>query len=307
MHRGEAKKRDLQREQQLVRDLWQQVEARIDISGALRAFLTQKIDDCGQTIALEAFDLVRQVLNPDGFVRRSHKSADQNLGAAIAAEESPWTAEGSLVHRQWDFHGAWHKNRKSWDAMNEYEELEQSTVDAFCEPVTTIQQRGRHLAAKYKGTDLDWDKDYSMPKLGPGQAYLDILESLPQESAPVIRRWETFRSPFPQDAFLTTVRDEKWNGAATADIRKKKMFKADVEQLFDALHDAGAFTKYHTHGITAEQKKNIHGYSPKKGKSTIDEWSTKLQKLQTQYDKDHPTAPINLTAASAHTARDLTS
>jgi hypothetical protein len=193
MQRGEAKKRDLQREQQLVRDLWQQVEARIDISGALRAFLTQKIDDCGQTIALEAFDLVRQVLNPDGFVRRSHKSADQNLGAAIAAEESPWTAEGSLVHRQWDFHGAWHKNRKSWDAMNEYEELEQSTVDAFCEPVTTIQQRGRHLAAKYKGTDLDWDKDYSMPKLGPGQAYLDILESLPQESAPVIRRWETFR------------------------------------------------------------------------------------------------------------------
>ncbi len=86
---------------------------------------------------------------------------------------------------------------------------------------------------------------------------------------------------------------------------QKKMFKADVEQLFDALHDAGAFTKYHTHGITAEQKKNIHGYSPKKGKSTIDEWSTKLQKLQTQYDKDHPTAPINLTAASTHTARDL--
>ena len=45
MQRGEAKKRDLQREQQLVRDLWQQVEARIDISGALRVFLTQKIDD----------------------------------------------------------------------------------------------------------------------------------------------------------------------------------------------------------------------------------------------------------------------
>ena len=54
MHRGEAKKRDLQREQQLVRDLWQQVEARIDISGALRAFLTQKIDDCGQTIEMQA-------------------------------------------------------------------------------------------------------------------------------------------------------------------------------------------------------------------------------------------------------------
>ena len=173
MQRSEAKKRDLQREQQLVRDLWQQVEARIDISGALRVFLTQKIDDCGQTMALEAFDLVRQVLNPDGFVRRSHKSADQNLGAAIAAEESPWTAEGSLVHRQWDFHGAWHKNRKSWDAINKYEELEQSTVDSFCVPAA-INHTQREHAAEYKGTDEDLDKDHSMPKLGPGQSYLNI-------------------------------------------------------------------------------------------------------------------------------------
>jgi hypothetical protein len=34
-------RRDPVQEQQLVRDLWQQVEARIDSSGALRAFLTQ--------------------------------------------------------------------------------------------------------------------------------------------------------------------------------------------------------------------------------------------------------------------------
>jgi len=42
-------RRDAVQEQQLVRDLWPQVEARIDSSGALRAFLTRKIDDCGQT------------------------------------------------------------------------------------------------------------------------------------------------------------------------------------------------------------------------------------------------------------------
>ncbi|MFN9899729.1 MAG: hypothetical protein ACK55Z_13265, partial [bacterium] len=84
-------------------------------------------------------------------------------------------------------------------------------------PFETAHRTDRYHPAKYKGTDEDLDKDYSMPKLGPGQAYLDILEALPQESAPVIRRWETFRSPFPQDAFLTTVRGEKWNGAATAD------------------------------------------------------------------------------------------
>ena len=306
MQRGEAKKRDLQREQQLVRDLWQQVEARIDISGALRAFLTQKIDDCGQTIALEAFDLVRQVLNPDGFVRRSHKSADQNLGAAIAAEESPWTAEGSLVHRQWDFHGAWHKNRKSWNAMNEYEELEDTTVETFCAPVTTIQQRVRHLAAKYKGTDEDLDKDYSMPKLGPDQAYLDILDYLPQESPPVIRRWETFRSVFPEQAFLETVQGKKWTGAATADSRKKKMRKADVEQLFDALHDAGAFAQYPSCAITAAQKKDIHG-TGKAGKSNIEAWSQKLQELQKQYNDEHPDKPINLTTSSTseHTIESL--
>ncbi len=56
-----APRRDALAEQQLVRDLWQQVEARLDSSGALSAFLTQKIDDCGQTVAFEAFDLVRQV------------------------------------------------------------------------------------------------------------------------------------------------------------------------------------------------------------------------------------------------------
>ena len=100
-------RRDALAEQQLVRDLWQQVEARLDSSAALRAFLTQKIDDCGQTVSFEAFDLVRRVLNPDGFVRRAHKSADQNLGAAITMPESPWTAEGSIVDRQWDFNNAW--------------------------------------------------------------------------------------------------------------------------------------------------------------------------------------------------------
>ena len=42
MHRSEAKKRDLQREQQLVRDLWQQVEARLDSSAALRACCSRR-------------------------------------------------------------------------------------------------------------------------------------------------------------------------------------------------------------------------------------------------------------------------
>jgi hypothetical protein len=101
-----APRRDALTEQQLVRDLWQQVDTRLHSSGTLRAFLTQKIDDCGQTVDFEAFDLVRQVLNPDGFVRRAHTSADQNLATAITMPESPWTAEGSIVDLEWDFNNA---------------------------------------------------------------------------------------------------------------------------------------------------------------------------------------------------------
>jgi hypothetical protein len=82
-------RRDPLQEQQLVRDLWQQVEARIDISGALRAFFTQKIDDCGQTVAFEAFDLVRQVLNPDGLRLNSRcctRSQNESRHHVLVAE-----------------------------------------------------------------------------------------------------------------------------------------------------------------------------------------------------------------------------
>jgi hypothetical protein len=86
------------------------------------------------------------------------------------------------------------------------------------------------------------------------------------------------------------------------------MLKAEVEQLFDALHNAGAFRRYPKYNITAENRKDIHGRLRKPVvESTIEKWSQKLQDLQTQYNKDNPDAPINLTAASAHTARDLKS
>ncbi len=126
------------------------------------------------------------------------------------------------------------------------------------------------------------------------------MESLPDESAPVIRRWETFRSVFAEGAFLTTVKDGgKWKGAATAGSRKKKMLKQDVIDLFDKLQAGGAFGKY-VDGITADQKRDIQGTSRKTGKSSnIEAWSQRLQALQERYNADYPETQINPTTSSA--------
>ena len=203
-----------------------------------RAFLTQKIDDCGQTVALQAFDLVRQVLNPDCFVRRehTHKSCDQSLGSAITSPESQWTAEGSLVHRQWDFQGTWTKYKRNWPALNKYEELHPDTVKYFCEKdqgngpqkIKKIEREGH---AKYSRTDnSNLDKDFSMPAIAfrkarakdkKTQILLQILAELPDdnESDTCIRRWETFRSKFSGKAWVNVLQNpiSRWTFDQTID------------------------------------------------------------------------------------------
>lgn len=232
-----APRRDALAEQQLVRDLWQQVEARVNSSSALRAFLTQKIDDCGQTIAFDAFDLVRQVLNPDGFVRRAHKSADQNLGAAITMPESPWSAEGSFVDRQWDFHGTWHKNRKMWPIMNKYENLEKATVKYFCTE-SDINKAGYANEAIYVD-DEPYDVQFSMPALGARQEVLNILKELPDYDHldKPIRRWETFRVDFSAENFENCIKSAtKKIVCNKASSRKpRKRMEITVKDLKDRL------------------------------------------------------------------------
>ena len=72
-------KRDIPKEQALVREKWQLVHANIKVDDAMKAFLTETLDVCGTTIAFGAFDLVRQVLNPKGYVRRDHKAELDNV------------------------------------------------------------------------------------------------------------------------------------------------------------------------------------------------------------------------------------
>jgi hypothetical protein len=216
-------RRNVVEDQQLVRDLWQKVQARIDSSGALRAFLTQKIDDCGQTVAYDAFDLVRQVLNPDGFVRRAHKSADECLGAAITQSESPWAVAGSNVDRQWDFTGTWHKNRKEWPKLGDYRKLDENIVNYFCD-VSSAPPSGhdRDKHAVYVKNASDLDLQYSMPAIGitipppgksPSENQLEILRTVNKfpddyhiiEADKCVRRWETFYAKYPQEAFDSAI------------------------------------------------------------------------------------------------------
>lgn len=227
-----AARRDALAEQQLVRDLWQQVEARLDSSGALRAFLTQKIDDCGQTVAFEAFDLVRQVLNPEGFVRRAHKSADQNLGAAITMPESPWTAEGSVVDRQWDFNNAWMGGRRHWPGVDGHMKVQKGTVATFC----TVDDSIPVVARNQKATYVDGDKHddaLSMPKLDNDLKNIPILQDLSDDVVGhPIRRWETFVSTLPSEAWEEVLANGlPYNSVAVVSTKLKKF--EIVKKLWD--------------------------------------------------------------------------
>ena len=223
-----------------MRDLWQKVEARMDCSHPLTAFLTQKIDDCGQTVAFDAFNLVHKTLNPEGFVRIAHKSADQPLGSAITMPDSPWTAEGSMIDRQWDFQGTWRRYSAKWPVMNKYTNLKKGAIDRFCTPCD-VDAQGRHLHAKYKNIDEDIDSKYSMPALDANQAPLELLETLPDDvPGKAIQRWEVICGAFVKEAYASTLDNKSvWNGVPhvpnVAGRDKKTLTVVLVQELYTKL------------------------------------------------------------------------
>lgn len=221
-------RRDPLKDQQLVRDLWQKVEARMDCSNALTAFLTQKLDDCGQTVVFDAFDLVRQVLNPEGFVRIAHKSADQPIGSAITMPDSPWTAEGSMIDRQWDFQGTWRRHCAKWEEMNKYKELDGKTVKRFCTE-GTVEAGSRYSAAKYRNRADDLDGKYSIPAVaGKSLDDLNLLERLPDnlditQHQKAIRRWEVIVGVAPREAYERIVcQNDQTNMTLAQLVQKNK-------------------------------------------------------------------------------------
>jgi hypothetical protein len=80
---------DIQAEQTLVREKWQLVHANsIKADNAMKALLTEGLDVCCQTVAYAAFDLVRRVLKPKGYVRRDHTGELTNFSAVMRNADS---------------------------------------------------------------------------------------------------------------------------------------------------------------------------------------------------------------------------
>lgn len=179
-------KKDIAAEQTLVRDMWQLVNSNIQIDQAMCAFVTQGLDVCGQTIAVSAFELVRKVLNLKGFVRRHHKSEAQYLGELVRAKESAWKQEGNVIHRRWDFMGAWQNNVKLWRELNDNcHPLLIRTVMKFCELDLNITVLSREDHALY--TDLhdeNTDRLYSVQVLDVNGHRIPFLDSLFDEESP---------------------------------------------------------------------------------------------------------------------------
>jgi hypothetical protein len=198
MSQTRVQKRDILREQTLVREKWQLVHANINLDKALHAFLTETLDNCGITIAQEAFELVQKILNPKGYVRREHKAELDNVGALIRNSDSAWVQQGKIIHTRFDFTDVWWTNNDKWslDDWNEcnqkklsYKVLKPDTINSFCEyckfekPTTS-----RTTNIKYEDTEENLDKTYSMQKLDCTQADVKRVESVPCDD---VRRWET--------------------------------------------------------------------------------------------------------------------
>ena len=185
-------------QQALVCEQWKLIQSSMAIDKALLAFLTQKLDDCGQTVAFEAFRLVQQVLNPKGFVRKAYKSADSSLGIAIRSEENAWAQAGLPTARQWDWMGSWHKFRADWKRLDDTHPLTLALVKDFCEEAEdggeVLNRIARQEAAEYKDGQR-YDLTLKMPAVSVKDKRLCIRRSMPDDLTKPVLRWETYCGP----------------------------------------------------------------------------------------------------------------
>lgn len=185
-------------QQALVCEQWKLIQSSMAIDKALLAFLTQKLDDCGQTVAFEAFRLVQQVLNPKGFVRKAYKSADSSLGIAIRSEENAWAQAGLPTARQWDWMGSWYNYRKDWKKLDDTHPLTLALVKDFCEKAEdggeVLTRIARQEAAVYKDSQRH-DLKLKMPAVSVNDKRLCIRRSMPDDLLKPVLRWETYCGP----------------------------------------------------------------------------------------------------------------
>ncbi|NBX17202.1 MAG: hypothetical protein EBR09_07545 [Proteobacteria bacterium] len=129
---------------QMIESTWAKIESRITLEDAINSFINQNLDQCGITICLSAFQLVTQLLDPGGYVRRINKSEYSNLASVLTNPEGPWVEQDKPVNHHWDYTGTWVRNidKISEDSPNskvdreKYYPLDKQRVfTTFCEPV----------------------------------------------------------------------------------------------------------------------------------------------------------------------------
>lgn len=199
--------RDIAAEQALVCEKWKLVHANVKLDGALTAFLTQSLDQCGITITQLAFELVQQVLNPKGYVRHDHKSELSNIGAIVRNRSSAWSEQGKNIATRWDFGDAWMGRSAQWhtDKEDKYKLLKLKAVEDFCElpkkkdKSNKYETLDRNETAQYV-KDQHPDKKFALPVLDQKQTRVECLKGLPDMP---VTRWETRCSTLDNKAMLT--------------------------------------------------------------------------------------------------------
>jgi hypothetical protein len=193
-------KRDIGQEQAMVCQMWKLVHANIKLDHAMHAFLHNTIDVGGGKIIQCAFDLVRQVLNPRGYVQLEHIRETKALGTTLRSEQSIWSQQGKNIGDKWDFTDSWLKSMDDWH-QDKYIRLLAETVDKFCEKDPNVTEQARTMDAMYKGQDAnaDLDKKYSLPVINSKCEDVDVFQTLPTNDGnpPCIRRWQ--RKCFARD------------------------------------------------------------------------------------------------------------
>lgn len=129
---------------QMIESTWEKIQSRITIEDAINSFINQSLDQCGITICLSAFQLVSQVLDQGGYVRRINKSENSNLSSVLESVEGPWVEQDKQVNHHWDYTGSWLSNidkistsaSKSTVDWQRYHPVDKEKVfHMFCEPV----------------------------------------------------------------------------------------------------------------------------------------------------------------------------
>jgi len=136
----------------IVRESWARLQPEIGASGAMTSFLNDTLDRGGADICLAAFKLVHRVLHPQGYVRRVHKSENQNMKAMVENEDGPWMQQRQPMHMWYDMMDSWQQRNKDVLAKNA---LSAETDKSTGKVIQGASARPRPAWRKYEALTTD--------------------------------------------------------------------------------------------------------------------------------------------------------